>query len=131
VRRRDPRGRSTPTEAAPPFCDDESEVVDRADEHLTAGGSEPVGKTAVVGGQGLDQSERFEPGQGLVERSGTEVDTGEPLDVLHEGVAVLVACAQAEEHEEVCTGDRSFGLLSPSPHGRGDYYAQRCIARQL
>jgi hypothetical protein len=63
-----------------------------------------IGTPTVIGFQSTDKPPTFESSEDLVERAGGQVDSGELLNVLYEGVAVFVTPRETGEYEDGGTG---------------------------
>lgn len=110
----DPRHESEP---GPPLLDDAAQVVDGGHEHGAPGGRERVGAATVVRRERRDEPVLLEAADRLVEGARTEPNTGELLDVLHQGVAVLVLGREAHEYEERRPAQRGLPFVVSSPEG--------------
>src|SRR5947207_15453438 len=89
-----------------------------------AAGGEPVRAAAVLGVERLDEPALFEPAQRAVEGTRTEPHPGERLDVLHQGVPVLVAAGEAAEDQDGGVGELHRYLLRRALHRAANYTAQ-------
>ena len=69
-------------------------------ERMPAGSGEVVGLAAVFRRDGADPTLLFETGDGAVKRAGAGTHAGKAFDVLHHGVAVLIAAGEVGEDEK-------------------------------
>ena len=91
-------------QAAQPEVGDTPLRVEVGPQRHRAHRREPVGATAVLTLDRLDQPLRLEAGERLIQRAGRQPDAGEGLDVLGQGIAVLGAVREAGEDERGRSG---------------------------
>src|SRR5262249_53984069 len=80
--------------------DDATKASERVCEHSRPSRRQPVGATAIISVERVDQAALLEPADRAVERARAEPYAGERVDVEEEGVSVLGAGREAREDEQ-------------------------------
>jgi hypothetical protein len=88
------------TNAALTLFNDVVQITERLNQHLMPCRSESVRTSPALWIESLDEANGLESSDCLVERPGSEPDTGKVLDVLHQAVAMLLTRCQAHENEQ-------------------------------
>jgi hypothetical protein len=91
--------------------DDVIQVAERSNQRLLPYRSESVRTSPAIWIKRLNEANGFEPSDGLVERPGSETDTGKVLNVLHQAVAMLLTRHQAHENEQRHAADQVGSTL--------------------